>query len=331
MIYVNIITCFGQDLFIHQLDHKRYEGRIAFYENSKEDRLWDYIVVYEVIRNDISFRCKKGGLIFMSGEPEDSSPYCKKFLDQFDCILSSLKWYKKPSLRHYQTALNYHYGKSYAQNTFKYDYESLSNMPIPVKAKDMSMMCSNKTMLPGHVLRFKLYQALSSKLKGKVDFFGSGIQLVDDKADAINPYRFHICIENSSIPHYWTEKIADSLLGYAIPIYYGATNIYDYFPKEAVIWLDIRDSESCVKQIEEIIAHAEKIYAGKLPYLKEARKLLLDKYNIFPTIEEVIKSHPSREVGDCKVTLSSYLHMSGYKFRMLPLRLRRLIFKKLHI
>lgn len=330
MIYVNILTGFEQELFMHQLDKKRYENHIEFHENSKEDRLWDYVVVYEIIRSDISFRCKKGGLIFMSGEPEDSCPYCKKFLDQFDYILSSLKWYKKPSLHHSQTALNYHYGKSFARDSFKYDYESLSNMPLPKKSKDMSMMCSNKTMLPGHVLRFKLYQALSAHLKGKVDFFGSGIKLVDDKADAIDPYRFHICIENSSVPHYWTEKIADSLLGYAVPIYYGATNIYEYFPKESVIWLDIRNTEACVEQIEHILANAEQIYAERLPFLKEARKLLLDKYNLFPTIEEVVKHLPSKE-GYSHVTLRTYLHMNGYKLRMFPLRLRRLVFKKLHI
>lgn len=266
----------------------------------------------------------------MSGEPEDSCPYCEKFLDQFDHILTSLKWYKKPNLHPSQTSLNYHYGKSFATGSFKYDYETLVSMPIPDKTKGVSMMCSNKTMLPGHVLRFNLYKALSARFTDKIDFFGSGIKLVDDKADAINPYRFHICIENSSVPHYWTEKIADSLLGYAIPIYYGATNIYDYFPKESVIWVDICDTEKAVKQVEDILANAEQIYEERLPALKKARKLLLDKYNIFPTVEDIIKKYPSKE-GENTVTLESYIHMTGYKLRMLPLRIRRFIFKKFHI
>lgn len=330
MIYVNILSGYKQ-LFIHQLDKKRYEGYIEFHENSTENRLWDYVVVYEVIRNDITIRCKKGGLIFMSGEPEDSCPYCRKFLDQFDRIISSHKWYKKPNLHPSQTALNYHYGYSFSQGVFKYDYAALASMPVPEKTRPMSMICSSKTMLPGHVLRVNLYKTLAARFAGKIDFFGDGINRVDDKATGIDPYKFHICIENSSVDNYWTEKISDSLLGYAVPIYYGAANIYEYFPKEAVIWIDIRDTEKAAKLVEQVLANADAIYEKRLPALKEARRMLLDKYNIFPTIEEIVRRYPSKEEGDGRVTIETFLHMKGFKLRMLPLRARRFIFKIFHI
>ncbi|MEB3373136.1 glycosyltransferase family 10 [Bacteroides sp. CR5/BHMF/2] len=129
----------------------------------------------------------------------------------------------------------------------------------------------------------------------KIDFYGDGVNFVDDKADSILPYMFHICIENSSVPHYWTEKIADSLLGYAVPIYYGAPNILDYFPQKAIIWLDLNNTKACVQTISEILEQPEKIYNEMLPYLLEARNKLLDEYNIFPTLEKFIMEHPTSD------------------------------------
>lgn len=141
---------------------------------------------------------------------------------------------------------------------------------------------------------------------------------------------FHICIENSSVPHYWTEKIADSLLGYAVPIYYGAPNILDYFPQKAIIWLDLNNTKACVQTISEILEQPEKIYNEMLPYLVEARNKLLDEYNIFPTLEKFIMEHPtSDEVKN--VIIKPYQSMKSFKNRLLRLRIRRLIFKWFHI
>lgn len=330
MIYVNILTGYRQ-LFMHQLDRKRYEKYIEFHENSKEDILWDYVVVYEIIREDITIRCKKGGLIFMSGEPENSCPYCKKFLNQFDYIISSHKWYKKRTLHPGQTALNYLYGYSFSEDTYKYDFSTLASLPIPEKTKSMSMICSNKTMLPGHVHRFNLYKLLTTHFANEIDFFGAGINKIDDKAQGIDPYKFHICIENSAVDHYWTEKISDSILGFAIPIYYGATNIYDYFPRDAVIWINIKDSENAVKLVKGILSDADRIYEKRLSALKEARNLLLNKYNIFPTIEGIINKYHSYEEGECQIKISTYLNMFSFKLRMFPLRIRRFLFKIFHI
>lgn len=329
MIYVNILNCFNNNHFIHQLDKKRYEGKIEFYENSKKDIVWDYVVVYENIRPNILLKYKEGGLIFISGEPKDSNPYCKKFFKQFDHIISSHAEYKSPKNHLSQQALDYHFGLSFKNRTYKFDYDSLNSMQPMSKKKDISMMCSSKTMLPGHVLRYKLYKELSQKFKDKIDFYGDGIQFLDDKADAIIPYRFHICIENSSVNDYWTEKIADSFLGYAIPIYYGAPNILKYFPEKAIIRINLKNTKESVRIISEILDNPEKIYSERLPYLIEARKLLLDKYNIFPMLESFIAEHPSKD--NIKVVqIKPWNLMWQYKLLYLKLRLRRLTYRLLH-
>ncbi len=47
-------------------------------------------------------------------------------------------------------------------------------------------------------------------------------------------YRFHICIENFITPHYFTEKITNTLLSSTIPVYLGCKNIDDYFPNSVI-------------------------------------------------------------------------------------------------
>lgn len=40
---------------------------------------------------------------------------------------------------------------------------------------------------------------------------------------------FHIAIENTSIKNYFSEKLVDCFQGYSVPIYYGCTNVEEYF------------------------------------------------------------------------------------------------------
>ncbi len=66
---------------------------------------------------------------------------------------------------------------------------------------------------------------------------------VDDKIRTIQHYRFNFCYENiKEIEGYVTEKIFDSFCAGCVPIYWGASNITHYVPKECFI--DRRDFSS---------------------------------------------------------------------------------------
>ncbi len=61
-----------------------------------------------------------------------------------------------------------------------------------------------------------------------------------DKRTVLKNYRFSICYENCrDIPGYITEKIFDCFAAGNVPIYWGASNIGDYIPKDCFI--DRRD------------------------------------------------------------------------------------------
>lgn len=59
---------------------------------------------------------------------------------------------------------------------------------------------------------------------------------ISDKWVILNKYKFCICYENSKDqPGYITEKIFDCFNGGCVPVYWGASNILNYVPKECFI------------------------------------------------------------------------------------------------
>lgn len=331
MIRINIINAYREQIFMHQLDKERFEGKIYFAENSHENVVWDYVVVFQNLNHDFDgIKYRKGGLIFIAGEPECAEPYCDQFFDQFDYCIVPHPHKTHRRLVHTNPALNWHFGRSYGCGSFKYDYATLKSMAVPPKTTNISMMCSSKTMMPGHVLRYKFFQLLKNEFDGQIDFFGAGIQLVDDKEDILLPYRFHICIENSQDNHYWTEKIADPILGYSIPIYCGAPNIGDYFPKDALVIVDVNKSKEAIATIKQLLANPIEEYQRRLPALIEARNLLLESYNMFPMLERFIGEHTPELGEECLFSVKSYTEMTSWKILNYFARAKRLIFKMTH-
>ena len=71
-----------------------------------------------------------------------------------------------------------------------------------------------------------------------------------------------------------------SLLSY--PIYYGAPNVGDYFPTKSFKSIDINNFQEAVKVIEHLLD--SNTYEKSIESLKEARNLVLGKYNFLNRI-----------------------------------------------
>jgi hypothetical protein len=115
---------------------------------------------------------------------------------------------------------------------------------IQNKPKTMSIMISQKTNAPGHQYKHELVR-LILKSNLPIDIYGRGCSSytsVDERIKGgfenqkvmLEDYKYHICIENFRTPHYFSEKIMDSLLSNTIPIYLGCENIEHYFPKQII-------------------------------------------------------------------------------------------------
>lgn len=136
-----------------------------------------------------------------------------------------------------------------------------------IKNKEISCISSAKNFLPGHIMRMEIIQFL--KNIERVDLFGSGINPIESKLNALIDYKFSIVIENARISNWITEKLNDCFLTKTVPIYYGAPNVGDFFPEQALIQFNsIPELHEILRQIEK---SPDECYNSKLPYLDDAK------------------------------------------------------------
>lgn len=327
-IFVNIITPFPHDTFVRQLPFTLKDEGIIIYENDTRDYIWDMVIVYEGIKNEIKLKCKTNGLIFITGEPPWRNYYSSKFLKQFDHVVTSHKRIKHSSKVISQQSLPWHLGYNRILEAYNFDINFLKTMTFPKKDKNISLISSSKRLIPGHRKRMNFIEGLQKEFGNAIDYYGKEINPIDDKAVALMPYRFTICIENSNIDDYWTEKIADPYLAYSKPIYFGCKNITSYFPTNSLQLININNKRDSYKIIENILNNSHEIYDSSLPSIIEARNLIFEKYNIDKIIISFYsKFRLEKEKKYKKYLLRKNEQYSDYIYGVGILRFKRLLLR----
>jgi len=151
------------------------------------------------------------------------------------------------------------------------------------KSRMLSWVTSDIALLKGHRDRLAFLGRLRREVR--LDLFGRGFNPVGDKWDALAPYRFSIAYENYRAPGYFTEKLMDCLVTLTVPVYSGAPDICDYFPERAIVRIDPDDPE-VFEQIRSAVTESN--YGKRLDALREARHLVLHRYNMFVHIANTI-------------------------------------------
>ncbi len=275
-----------------------------FHINDSEKEC-DWWVVYDGLAKEEAASCPRGRKIFVTAEPPAIKKYDPKFLAQFDLILTSQPGLKGSNVIRGQTGLPW---TLYSQDkkgaislADSKDYDWLK-AAAPEKTKLFSAVTSNKRWTKGHRERLDFITKLQAHFKDKLDIFGPGQGINADPADpikfkyhenkweALAGYKYSLAIENSSCPDYWTEKISDAYLADCHPIYFGCPNITDYFPAESLTIIDIHKPDEAIRIIEEAIAGGAFEKSAKAR--KEAKELVLEKYQLFPLLAETFKKLP---------------------------------------
>lgn len=164
-------------------------------------------------------------------------------------------------------------------------WDALAYGAAPAKTKDLSWVTSSIPFIAGHRYRLQFLDRLRKSVA--FDLFGRGFTPIDDKWDGIAPYRYSIAFENYRGPTYFSEKLMDCFVAETFPLYYGCSEIERYFPAAALWQLDPEDP-LVMDRIGEIVA--SDLWRDRLDAVREAKQLVLNKYNMFITIAELIRS-----------------------------------------
>lgn len=259
-----------------------------------EDRNYDWLVVYDDLpgrrgqRFTVSeevLACPRKQTLLITTEPSSIKVYGRAFLDQFGWVLTSQEpWVVRHSGAIFcQPGLIWFYGK---------EYDRIVREARPEKTALFSTVCSSKQQRHTlHQLRYRFTQQVKAALP-ELEIYGHGVRPIDCKAEALDPYRYHLAIENHIALHHWTEKLSDAFLGRTLPFYYGAPNAAEYFPEESFVPIDIRDPERAIARMREVMEGGE--YERRLPAIEEARRLVLEEYGIFQQLARLIaERHPA--------------------------------------
>lgn len=185
------------------------------------------------------------------------------------------------------------------------NYDYLINLKYPEKTNLISSITSMKLHTPlakkrvEFITKFcknhpnimevfgnKWDNRLNKDYKGALGYYHNNNNKSTTKYHGLKKYKYSLCIENSIEPNYFSEKFTDCILSWTIPIYYGCPNIDKYFPKNSFYKLDNLDS---TQQLISIIN--KPITQKNITDLSLARTLILNKYNIWSTLEAILKNN----------------------------------------
>jgi len=230
--------------------------------------------VYDGLTVEDKTVCPPDRVALIAIEPPSLKRHNARWLEQFSKIIGWQTYFEPEKTIVSHCAPAWLVGKS---------YDELASSEIPIKNRSISAIVTSKQMYRGHRMRFRLIRDLAKKLP--IDLYGRGINPLKDKWDGLAEYRYSIAMENDYQPHWWSEKIADCFLAGTVPIYYGCPNIGDYFPEKSFINLDVSNAEAASRQIRHILENDD--YESRFRALKEAKRLVLEEYNMFNLMAEI--------------------------------------------
>lgn len=223
---------------------KKKGSRFTF--DSKKKKKFDLVCVLNTVNGVNFFRVPRRALIKVVQEPNVPGSIFHRFVSSHSPIFSLIVGHrnvckkKKDFLRFEE------------RPPFLIPQVSPASSELS-KSQKISVIASRLLQLPGHRKRTDLVDALSIKMPEiSSHTFGRGRRFVESKEDALDSYMFSLAIENSRIRNYVTEKFLDCIIRGAVPLYWGAPNINDIFPKDSFVELKSLNPEDVVEQIRKL-------------------------------------------------------------------------------
>ena len=326
----------GKNLSLENFYIKNLSENFNFYINSDIKKA-DFWIVFEDLKNDIEYcEVPQENVIYLNNETSFKKDYffeihMIEFLNQFNYSYGCYPTLKK---NHINTIpflpwmIHANHGDTIFKKT-ELNYDFFSNLQKTEKKIELSVICSSKSHTENHKLRVEFLNILKNHFKDKLQWFGNGINEIENKFEVISNSKHHIVLENDSKYNLVSEKLYDSYLGLSFPIYYGAPNINDYFDINSLRTININDINGSIKTIENVINN--NFYDENLNLLNIEKEKVLNEYNIYNRICEVVKKRLDKPTSDHVV---NKLYSSGYFWKKVTSqrkKIKRILQRKMRL
>jgi len=185
-------------------------------------------------------------------------------------------------------------------------YKRMKDFSWQPRDKKLCVVMSNKRFCWGHAARLDFVRRFCYKYPNVLDIYGNGMEdwcrqngLIshykgcsafgqdESKHEWISKYEYSLSFENGVLNGYFSEKFNDVMMAYTKPIFWGATDIGNYFPARSYEYLDITKPAApdiLYDMIQIPIAPQDIVAIGN------AREDIMDVWNEWPTIKRIIDS-----------------------------------------
>jgi hypothetical protein len=258
----------------------------------EEGAEYDCIVVVDrALTTPTTVRTDPRMVVYASMEPRERRSAGQRYLAQFSLVIAADPWVRHPNLIR-RNCPTWWFGQGNPLGGdcgLNLPFSEVRDWKPPEKrAKRVSIVTSTQNWMPGHIARNQIIEAIASHPVGRfVDVYGRGRLPISDKMEAIAPNRYHLVLENSSIPNYWSEKLSDAYLGYALPIYAGCTNLDEYFDANAFIPVNLQRPRTVTDVITKVLD--EDPFCDAYDAVQKARDAVLYEYNILRLLAGICK------------------------------------------
>lgn len=280
LIKIKLLSNFCSSRELSLLWNKMSKGNLIW--NNIQLSLNDDNIDYYVIINKTHEKYDKSKTIVFRMEPDTDIDKINRWDDWYN---SKDEFLYFCDLNRYRNNTEWHLGSTYDQ---------LLNRKIK-KTKLLSSVCSSLYNMDGHKFRIDLLKYIESKNELQIDIYGrenlfkfknyKGSLPSHNKDDGILPYKYTFISENCDRENYFTEKLSDAILGETLCFYWGCKNINDFIDEKAFIKLPF-NLEEAYQIIKTSINNNE--WEKRINYIKTEKLKILNYYNFFPRIENLI-------------------------------------------
>ncbi|MGV7003690.1 glycosyltransferase family 10 domain-containing protein [Desulfovibrio sp. QI0442] len=254
-----------------------------------------WLVVFDEAPAGFSTTVPRERRILFVTEPPEIKKYPRSYLGQFGTVVSpyDLRGVERRSMVISNPCLSWHYGveRSSGKNISKFsNLNELRTFPMPEKPGLVSVVCSSKTATSAQRARLALVRMLKEWLGDALHVYGREFNPVDDKMSAIAPYKYHVVLENNYLDNFWTEKLSDAWLGWALPLYLGAPNLGAVCPSPGFVPLPLGDLEACAQSI--LSAIKSRLWEARQAELALCRNWMMETTNVFARAARMMETAP---------------------------------------